>query len=211
MTSVATIRFGWHRNMLCKRHIGQMYILRRIHYNSNYHSHFFVTWEKFGIWQRKPLARNPWMVRRKSILCNDPPERLSLSLARSPLDVISARRGEVHSGTESTKNGSKQSPRGVIRWNPRDGIGSRVLFAGPTLGVPLGAGTVFQCYCHGDLRDLSTQYFREKGIARYLGINLFETRSLEEAFFRIQFWNLNVRHFGGHKSHLDRPLEKKSD
>ena len=157
MTSVATIRFGWHRNMLCKRHIGQMYILRRIHYNNNCHPHFFVG--KFGILQRKALATNSWMVRRKSILCNDTPEGLSQSLARSPLDVISARRGEVHSGTESTKNGSKQSPRGVIRWNPRDGIGSRVLFAGPTLGVPLGAGTVFQCYCHGDLRDLRTQYF----------------------------------------------------
>ena len=149
MTSLATIRFGWHRNMLCKRHIGQMYILRRIHYNSNYHSHFFVGWEKFGILQRKALARNPWMVRRKSILCNDTPEGLSQSLARSPLDVISARRGEVHSGTESTKNGSKQSPRGVIRWNPRDGIGSRVLFAGPTLGVPLGAGQSFSVIAMG--------------------------------------------------------------
>ena len=59
-TSVATIRVGWHKNMLQKRHIGQLYILRGNLSNSNYyHSHFLSDGRNLGFgkgnhWQEIP-------------------------------------------------------------------------------------------------------------------------------------------------------------
>ena len=52
---------------------------------------------------------------------------------------------------------------------------------------PLGGWDSLSVLLPWGFEGLENTVFQRKGIARCVGINLFETRGLKEVFFRIQF------------------------